>query len=139
MRQTIFALRSARQRFLLPWFAALGMLAIAAAASPRPQASPSETIPCRALEVHRISDRPLTLVIFHQRDAGERAALGEWLRAHSGASVEFQGSDGQWRKATALRLKSCFGRGVLLVDEAVKLAEKDEFLLRLSRVPANGH
>jgi len=73
----------------------------------------------------------VTLVLFHQQDEKERARLGSLLRQHSGAAVEFQTPDGAWHTASVLRLKSCFGRGLLLFSAGVaQLQEKGGFLLR---------
>jgi hypothetical protein len=75
----------------------------------------------------------VTVVVFHQQDEKERIRLGSLLRQHSGASVEFQAADGAWHTASVLRLKSCFGRGLLLFSaETTQLREKEEFLLRFS-------
>jgi hypothetical protein len=104
------------------------------AASPPAAGQPAaaaETIACRILEAHPIEHPKVTLVIFRHRDQKERARMGGFLRERSGASVQFKKSEGQWRPATVLRLKSCFGRGALLIEgETAELAEGDEFVLQ---------
>lgn len=101
------------------------------------QAPLSETIACRVLESHTDAQLRVSAVIFHQRDQSDRGRLGSFLRAHSGEAVQFQSADGKWHDATVVRLKSCFGRGVLLFPAgAAQLAEKDEFDLRFSSAPA---
>jgi hypothetical protein len=102
-------------------------------ASPAPgaPAASAETIACRVLEAHPSEHPRITLVIFRHRDPKERARMGGLLRERSGASVQFKKTEGQWRPATVLRLKSCFGRGALLIEgETAKLAEGDEFVLQ---------
>lgn len=90
-----------------------------------------ETVACRVLEVHTATQPGVTLLVFHQREANDRARLGTLLRERDGAAVQFQTPDGQWHAATVLRLKSCFGRGLLLFPAGTApLAEKDEFTLR---------
>ncbi len=72
-----------------------------------------------------------TAVIFHQRDKAEGPRLGELLLAHSGEEVEIETRDARRHRATVARLKSCFGRGLLLFATGeAKLREKDEFVLR---------
>lgn len=108
------------------------------AAVPPPSASvaAASAVACRALEVHADATLGVTVVVFHQRDDADRERVGALLRAHDGAVVEFQTRDGAWHAATAMRLKSCFGRGLLLFRAgAAALVEKDEFLLR---EPAGG-
>lgn len=109
----------------------LGLLSLTAAGAGG-QAPSTGAITCRALEVHAVENLGVTLVVFHQRDEAARASLGEFLREHSGAGVEFQTHDGQWHTATLVRLKSCFGRGLLVFSTAsARLEEKDEFMLRV--------
>jgi hypothetical protein len=89
------------------------------------------TVECRAMEVFVAERLGATAVIFHQRDKADGARLGELLLAHSGAEMEFQTSNGKWHRASVFRVKSCFGRGLLLFPASEgKLAENDDFLLR---------
>lgn len=81
-------------------------------------ASPSgaKTIVCRVLETHSSDDPPIITVVFHQRDRQDGPALGSLLLENSGATVEIQiGKDGQRQTGRVFRLKSCFGRGLLLL------------------------
>ena len=90
-----------------------------------------QLVACRVLEVHADASLGVTVVVFHHRDDADQARVGAILRAHDGAATEFQTSDGASHPATVMRLKSCFGRGLLLFRAgAATLAEKDEFLLR---------
>ncbi len=111
-----------------------------AAAQPAgaPAASPQPLVACRALEAHTDAALGVTIIVFHQRDDADRSRVGALLRAHDGAAIEFQTSDGVLHAATVMRLKSCFGRGLLLFRAgAATLAAKDEFLLR--EPPAGAH
>ncbi|HYN15609.1 MAG TPA: hypothetical protein VES66_07460 [Terriglobales bacterium] len=112
-----------------PLFLILPVLSQAQAAPPA-TAADTGTIACRALEAHTDDDLKVTVVVFHQRDEAQRSRLATLLRGHSGAMVEVQASDGVWRRARLLRLKSCFGRGLLLVP-AAPFSDRAEFLLRL--------
>ncbi len=90
-----------------------------------------ETIVCRVMEAFVAERLGATAVIFHQRDKADGPRLGELLLAHSGAEMEFETGDGKRHHATVVRMKSCFGRGLLLfAAREAKLAEKDDFVLR---------
>lgn len=112
---------------------AVTLLTVGVQGDSRSHAPPPEAIPCRVLEAHTSPQSGVTVIVFHQRDASDRARLGELLRGHSGEAVEIQTADGHWHAATVLRLKSCFGRGLLLFPaKEATLGEKDEFVLRFS-------
>lgn len=99
-------------------------------------ASAGHSINCRAMEVFVAEEAGATAVLFHQRDKAEGPKVGEFILAHSGERVEFETADGKRHRATLFRVKSCFGRGLLLYSSRdVKLSEQDEFVLRL---PAKG-
>ncbi len=97
--------------------------------APRPQAA--NVVACRVMEVHASAELRVITVVFHQKDKNDGPRLGALLGKHSGASVEFQTADGAWHRAQVFRLKSCFGRGLLIfaADEA-KLAERRDFVLK---------
>jgi hypothetical protein len=118
--------------------AVLLLLLVSAASAqtggPSPPQAPGlseRSVGCRVMEVFRAERLGATAVIFHQRDRADGPRLGELLLAHSGAEVEFETRDGRRHRATVVRMKSCFGRGLLFfaADEA-KLGEKEEFVLR---------
>jgi hypothetical protein len=85
------------------------------------------------MEVHTDAANRTTVIVFHQRDEASRAALAELLRAHSGDTVEIRaGEEQSWRRAIVFRLKSCLGRGLLLVpSDETQLKEGGEFHLKL--------
>ena len=96
-------------------------------------ATTSNTVACSVLEMHLVTQPAVTVVVFHQRDKADQARLGELLRRRSESSVEFQTTDGAWHSATVLRLKSCFGRGLLIFPAGTAhLEEKGSFLLKFS-------
>jgi hypothetical protein len=84
-----------------------------------------------ALETHTDDKLKVTVVVFHQRNQTQRSLLAEMLRAHSGQVVEVQAADGAWRHAYLARLRSCFGRGLLLLPAPAPFAEGAGFALRL--------
>ncbi len=111
--------------------AAFGSATRGAPTPSRPPALAHETIACRVLEAHTIQEPQLAVVVFHQRTEADRAQLSALLRKHSDTSVEFQTADGNWHRGTVLRLKSCFGRGLLVFAASeARLTEKQDFVLR---------
>ena len=115
------------------------VLAGAANGSPRrtPQSAPDNGagVACRAMEVHTDSTNHMTVVVFHQADEASVDAFRTLLHAHSGDAVEVNvdaAASGTWR-GTVFRLKSCFGRGLLLFPaSAPPLKQGTRFLLRLA-------
>jgi len=95
------------------------------------QPADATTIACRALEAHTDDGLKVTIVVFHQRDAAARSQLAALLREHSGEMVELQAGDGVWRQARLVRLKSCFGRGLLMLPAPAPVANRGEFTLRI--------
>lgn len=111
-------------------FLSLPFLSCVQAAPPAATVEAS-MIACRALEVHTDDELKVTVVVFHQRDEAQRSQLATLLREHSGAMVEVQAGDGAWRRARLVRLKSCFGRGLLMLPSPAPFSDRAEFVLRL--------
>jgi hypothetical protein len=91
------------------------------------------TITCRAMEVFVSQPLGVTAVIFHQSNTADGPRLGELLLAHTGEEVEFETPDGRQHAATVERVRSCFGRGLLLFESKEgTLAAKKDFVLHFS-------
>ena len=94
-------------------------------------APPEATIACSVLESHVSQELGVSAAVFHQRNKEEAARFSALLKEHPDASVEFQTTDGAWHKASVARLKSSFGRGLLLfASRSAELKEKDTFVLK---------
>jgi hypothetical protein len=132
-----------RRRGILGFLAAVGaalVIAIAAAGTvaKRTGAQPAftapaagETVACRVLEVHTSDHDGMTILIFHQRDKAGGPRLGEMMRVLDGKSVRFEKADAKPHSATLFRLRSCFGRGLLLFpSSSARLEAGDEFELQ---------
>src|SRR5438552_13839263 len=89
-------------------------LALARAEPALPLRAAGETVACRVLEAHTSDRDRATVVIFHQRNKADGPRLGELIRALDGKSVRFEMGDAKYHTAMLFRLKSCFGRGLLL-------------------------
>ena len=91
-----------------------------------------KTVLCRVMESFEDAHLGVTAIIFHQRDKTDGPRLGEILQNHSGETMVIVLSDGHSRRATVFRMKSCFGRGLLLLPATVKLVAGAEFTLGFS-------
>ena len=112
-------------------FGIVGLFLLLASAVLVQKPTQDMTINCRVMEALVAERAGATAVIFHQRDKADGPRLGELLLAHSGEGVEFETPDRRWHRATVARMKSCFGRGLLIFAAGeAKLAEKENFVLR---------
>lgn len=128
---------SKRVPFVVLWIAAsisgFGFPAAMGQGDAGAPAQASNGIACRVMEVHTSAQEKVTVAVFHQRDDQDRGRLSAFLHRHPEQSVRFQTKDGAWHTATVARLKSCFGRGLLIFPtEALSLRERDEFFLEMA-------
>lgn len=109
---------------------------VVTAQAARQNAAPAvDLIECRILEAHTSAAPPVLLVIFHQRDKKDQPHLAELLKEKTGGMAEVQLGSAPWTKATVFRLKSNFGRG-LLVLPAGSLEMKNGGTFRIRFSPA---
>ena len=87
---------------------------------------------CRVMEAFEEGRLGVRAIVFHQRDKADGPRLGSLLLAHSGKEMELETTGGRRYRATVFRVKSAFGRGLVLIPTSkLKLGEHDEFTLRL--------
>ncbi|MGH9717391.1 MAG: hypothetical protein ACRD4R_11800 [Candidatus Acidiferrales bacterium] len=112
----------------------LPALARARQSAQRQDATPaSDTIECRILEAHASTAPSALVVIFHQRDKQDQPHLAAMLKEKSGGSAEVQVGDAPWTTATVFRLKTCFGRGLLVLPPgSVAMKDGGTFRIRFS-------
>jgi hypothetical protein len=92
------------------------------------EASP---IACRVLEAHTSASPAVTVIVFHQQHKEDAPRLGALLGSHSGEGAEIQVGDAPWAGVTIFRLKSCFGRGLMVLPaSAPAMKDGSTFLLR---------
>ena len=121
-----------RYRYALPLLLSVSYLICCACLSAATEDLSQTAITCSVLEAHTNTDLGVSVALFHQLNKNDAARLGAFLREHSDASVEFQTADGVWHKAWVARLKTSFGRGLLLfATDSAQLKEKDSFVLKL--------
>ena len=117
--------------------ASILLLVLSPARSQELQHRPAEQNPrvvvCKVMETHASREPAVSVAVFHQRDKADAERLKELLqKSVDGGAVEFQVSGAaEWRAAAVARLKSCFGRGLLIVPTGVTApAAGTIFLLR---------
>jgi len=93
-------------------------------------------VACRVLEAHSSANPAVTAVVFHQQKKEDQERLAELLRGHSGEGAEVQIGSGEPIGGTVFRLKSCFGRGLLLLPPGAQLKDGSTFLLRFAATTA---
>jgi len=84
------------------------------------------------VQLPALSSHPVQFLVLHHKHDQDQANLAAWLRQHGGAQVAFQTLDGTVHQAVLQRLKHCFGRGLLLYTDPVRLKEKDVIRLQLA-------
>lgn len=118
----------------------LAILCVAGGALSLPLVTPARqasatgaVIECRALESHKSSHPTVDVVVFHQSRKEDQERLGSMLRGLAGENVELQTGGEKWIQVSVFRLKSCFGRGLLvLLADAPPMQDGATFLLRFS-------
>jgi hypothetical protein len=124
-----------------PTFLSGALLFVAIAVSARVAASgggqdsqaraEQKNVSCRVLESHTSAERGVTIVIFHQSAKEDQAGLSNLLKQNEGTTIEWKSGDEKWHPATVMRLKSCFGRGLLVVPTGSAAPKEGEtFLLK---------
>lgn len=93
---------------------------------------------CQVLEVSGPStaaSRPLAAIgyaILRHKNSDDRERLSAWLRAHSGTEITFAAADGHPHRGVLRRLRMCFGRGLLIFVDPVKLKEGQTIVIDFS-------
>jgi len=100
-------------------------------------ASQAAIVDCKVLEAHTGSAPAVLVVIFHQNKKEDQPRLAALLKANSGSSAEVQIGTGAWTKVNVFRLRTAFGRGMLLLP-AGSMALKDGVTFRMRFAAAHG-
>lgn len=92
-------------------------------------------VECEVLEVsnpYRGDLKELAAIgyaIVRHKNPADRKWFSEWLRTESGADVIFTAADGSPHQGVLRRLRMCFGRGLLVFTEPVKLKEGEALII----------
>jgi hypothetical protein len=103
------------------------------AASHQSTAPQSGVVDCKVLEAHTSPAPAVLVVIFHQNKKQDQPRLAELLKQRSGSSAEVQIGAGAWTKVSVFRLRTAFGRGMLLLPAgSMPLKDGDTFRIRFA-------
>src|SRR6267143_656692 len=89
-------------------------------------ARPSQMQPVRiaVLETFKIDDSCVALLV-HHAEPETRDVFAKWLQAHPSASIRIRRQDGQEVAATIFRVRMCFGRGLIVLQSALPVRERE--------------
>lgn len=108
----------------------------APAAHPNVAADPS-VVECRVLEAHASAAPAALVVIFHQQQKQDQPRLAALIKENSGSEVELQSGSDTWSKVTVFRLRTCFGRGMIVLPPGTSaLKDGDTFKVRFPKKAA---
>lgn len=93
-------------------------------------AQDSIRLPCEVLEVSPPFQTDSSVlnqthyILIHHANATDREVLSKWLKANSGKEVWFIVNDMKY-KGVLCRMPHCFGRGLLVHINGIKLKDRD--------------
>lgn len=88
------------------------------------------TIECRVIEAHLGAHPAVLAVVFHQAEKADQPRLALLLLQHSGEEANVRIGADTHAAGTVFRLKSCFGRGLLLLPaDTPPLKDRATFVL----------
>ena len=64
-------------------------------------------------------------VLVHHADPATRDAFGDWMRSHLKSAVRVRTREGKEENAIIFRVRTCFGRGLILFDRPMQIHERD--------------
>jgi hypothetical protein len=67
----------------------------------------------------------VSAVLVNHADPSERDRFARWLQAHPKSAVRIRNMAGQETAATIFRVRMCFGRGLLLLNQPITVREAD--------------
>jgi hypothetical protein len=85
---------------------------------------PAQSAPLRVavLETFEINDKIAAILVNHA-EPSERAPLAKWLQAHPRSSARLRNAAGQETAVTVFRVRMCFGRGLILLNQPMAIRE----------------
>jgi hypothetical protein len=92
----------------------------------------SGIVDCKVLEAHTGSAPAVKVVIFHQSKKQDQPRLAGYLKQNSGSDAEVQLGTDAWTKVNVFRLRTAFGRGMLLLPADSALKVGDTFRIRFA-------
>jgi hypothetical protein len=77
------------------------------------------------------SDQQTSAVLVHHAEPAARDPFARWLQSHPKSAVRIGQDNGKEVAATMFRVRMCFGRGLILLQEQIQIRER-EFLTVVS-------
>jgi hypothetical protein len=76
------------------------------------------------LETFAMNEKVFAVLVNHA-DPAERDQFAQWLQTHPQSAVRIRNKAGQETAATIFRVRMCFGRGLLLLNQQITVRESD--------------
>lgn len=74
------------------------------------------------LETFAMNDRVSAILVNHA-DPAERDQFARWLQAHPKSAAHLRNQPGQETAVTIFRVRMCFWRGLILLDQPITIRE----------------
>ena len=76
------------------------------------------------LETFAMNEK-ISAVLVNHADPAERDLFARWFQAHPRSAVKIRNKAGQQTAATIFRVRMCFGRGLILLNQPIPIQEGD--------------
>jgi hypothetical protein len=85
---------------------------------------PTQSVSLRVavLETFAMNEKVSAVLVNHANPA-ERDPFARWLRAHPRSAVKIRNGAAQETAATIFRVRMCFGRGLILLNQPIPVRE----------------
>ena len=84
----------------------------------------AESLQTAVLETFGDGNRTRAMLV-HHADPARRELFGNWMRSHLQSTVRVRTQTGDEETAVIFRVRSCFGRGLILLDRPMQVHERD--------------
>jgi hypothetical protein len=89
-------------------------------------ARPRQSVSLRVavLETFAMNEK-VSAVLVNHADPAERDQFAQWLQKHPKSAVRIRNKAGQETAATVFRVRMCFGRGLILLNQPITVRESE--------------
>jgi hypothetical protein len=70
-------------------------------------------------------DQQISAVLVHHSEPAARNQFARWLQTHPKSVVRIRRNNGKEVSATMFRVRMCFGRGLILLEEQIQIRERE--------------
>ena len=89
----------------------------------------AEEVRASVLEIFEI-DGAVKAILVNQARPDQRDVFAGWLRSHAQSRIRIQTTNGDEYPASIFRVRMCFGRGLIILDQPIKVRERDTLAIR---------